>query len=102
MPNVIWTATSKIKDGRGAEAVTRALRLKQAVVDAGAVSARYFQSTAGPDAPSTTFAIEYRSMAHMEEVVGKLGQDSWFQEAYVSDTNQPSTQIAQAILVEIE
>ncbi len=102
MPNVIWTATSKVKDGRGAEAVTRALRLKQVVVDAGAVSARYFQSTAGPDAPSTTFAIEYRSMAHMEEVVGKLGQDSWFQEAYATNTDQPSTIIAQGLFVEVE
>ncbi len=102
MPNVIWTSTSTVKDGRGPEAVTRALRLKQVFVDAGAVSARYFQSTAGPNAPSSTFAVEYRSMAHMEEVLGKVGQDSWFQEAYVTNTDQPSTQIAQGLLVEVE
>ncbi len=102
MPNVIWTSTSKVKDGRGAEAVTRALRLKQVFVDAGALNARYFQSTAGPDAPSSTFGVEFSSMAHMEEVFGKLGQDSWFQEAYVTNTDQPSTQIAQGLLLEVE
>ena len=102
MPNVIWTSTSKVKDGRGAEAVTRALRLRQVFVDAGAVSARYFQSTAGPNAPSSTFVVELRSMAHLEEVFGKLGQDSFFQEAYGNNTDQPSTQIAQSILVEVE
>ncbi len=102
MPNVIWTSTSKVKEGRGAEAVTRALKLKQVVVDAGAVNARYFQSTAGPDAPSTTFGIEFRSLAHMEEVFGKLQQDSWFQEAYVTNTDQPGTIIAQGLLFEVE
>ncbi len=102
MPNVVWTSTSKVKDGRGAEAVTRALKLKQLFVDAGAISARYFQSTAGPNAPSSTFAVEYRSLAHMDEVTGKLGQDSWFQEAYGTNTDQPSTQIAQGLLFEVE
>ena len=102
MPNVIWSSTSKVKDGRGAEAVTRALKLKQVFVDAGAISARYFNSTAGPDAPSSTFAVEFTSLAHMDEVFGKFGQDAWAQEAYFNNTDQPSTQIAQGLLFEVE
>lgn len=102
MPNVIWTSTSKVKDGRGAEAVERALRLKKVFLDAGAVNVRYFQSTAGPNAPSSTFVVECRSLAHLEEVFGKIQTDSWVQGAYGASTDQPSTQIAQGIAVEVE
>ena len=102
MPNVIWTSTSKIKDGRGAEAVERALKLKKVFLEAGAVNARYFQSTAGPNAPSSTFVVECRGLGHLEEVFGKLQSDSFFQSAYGASTDQPSTQIAQGIAVEIE
>ena len=102
MPNVIWTSTSKVKDGRGAEATERALKLKQLMLDAGAVSARYFFSSAGPTAPANVFAAEFTSMGHMEEVLSGLQQDEWFQQAYGANPDQPSTQIAQAIGTEIE
>ena len=102
MPNVIWSSTSKVKDGRGAEAVERAQKLKQLFKDAGAVNARYFQSTAGPNAPANIFVLEARSLAHLEELFGKLQTDSWFQTTYGASTDQPSTQIAQGISVEIE
>ena len=102
MPNVIWTSTSEVKAGRGAETIERALKLRQLMVDSGAVSARYLSSNAGPTAPSNVSAAKFTSMGHMEEVLVKLGEDEWFQREYVAKTNEPSTQIAQAIGIEIE
>ncbi len=92
----------KAKDGRGAELNERALKLAELARNSGAVSARFFQSNAGPAAPSATFVMEFTSMGHLEEVQGKLFADSWFQEAYLANTDPPSTIVSQGIAVEVE
>ena len=102
MPNVIWASTVKAKDGRGGELNARALKLAELARSSGAVSARFFQSNAGPAAPSSTFVMEFTSLGHLEEVQGKLFADSWFQEAYLMNTDPPSTILRQGIAIEVE
>ena len=102
MPNVIWVSTVKAKDGRGGELNARALKLAELARNSGAVSARFFQSNAGPAAPSSTLAMEFTSMAHLEEVQTKLVADAWFQEAYLANTDPPSTILSQGIAVEVD
>ncbi len=40
--------------------------------------------------------------SEVHETIALGGQDSWFQEAYGTNPDQPSTQIAQGLLFEVE
>ncbi len=103
MPNVIQVISASIKDGRGQEARTRALRLKQLFLDNGAESVRYVSTVAGPSSgPTTAFVIEARSLAQLEELAGKVGQDAWFQENYPGNSDPPNVITTTEIFQEIE
>jgi len=101
MPNVIWTIQARANPGRSAEAVALNLELAQACRDAGASSARVFSSNAGPAAPSIVLAMEFTGMANLEEVAEKWVADPRVQ-AVRSNTDPPTTILAQALAREVE
>ena len=101
MPHVFYIMQIKVKPGRGAEAFELLQAVKQEVLAAEALQVRLLLNTAGPTAPSITFAAEFESLAAWE-ASGPAVPASPAYAAAQADPNGRGEIIAQSIATEIE
>ena len=101
MPHAFYIVQIKVKPGRGAEAIELVQAVKKEVLAAGAIQVRLLLNTAGPTAPSITFASEYESLAAWE-ASGPVVQASPAYMAAQADPDGPGEIFAQGIATEIE
>ncbi len=101
MPHAYNIVQIKVKPGRTAEALELLQAVKQEVLAAGALQVRLLNVSAGPTAPSITFASEFESLAALE-ASGPALQASPVYAGTLANTDLPAEIIAQSIATEIE